>query len=221
MLDMALQSSHAQNYWRVEIQGTFFEPCADDKFDSDRNSTLPTTYSNDRAAVIHSLYLDWCVYARVLMALETSQSSSWKAVRPQTPYSLTPTWTSGRSAEEAASRCRLILTTLIQLIREQRHALTWETAKTLFLCANRPGNDLSALPQHLIHQEILPRVVLEETRGIRGGSSMVTSRATDIMPGPHASACPVPQPAAITDDAMETEGILGSLESVSDVVHHR
>jgi hypothetical protein len=58
MLDMALQSSHAQNYWTVEIQGTFLEPSADGKSDSNRKFIGPTAYSNDRAAVIHNLYLD-------------------------------------------------------------------------------------------------------------------------------------------------------------------
>jgi hypothetical protein len=230
MLDMALQSSHAQNYWSVDIQGTLFEPYHQAHCDTHSDNARQPSHNNDRAAVTHSLYLDWRVYARVCMVMDTTISNISSASADQSSWSDNdeiPRWTSGDSPSETAVKCRLILDTLLQLVSEQRHAATWERAQTLLLCANRSGNKLHTLPEHVIHHEILPRMVLEEparsedSPGAHNEHSVVKTPALDIGPGACLSNCPALLPRIVDDEEMQTENNMHNLGLVLDGFEYR
>jgi hypothetical protein len=233
MLDMALQSSHAQNYWSVDIQGTWFEICPPPQqqhgdTQSEKNPNNQTTHNNDRAAITHSLYLDWRVYARTCMVMDTQRSNGWTASADHQHswwpdnYEMMPRWTSGNSPPETAVKCRLILDTLLQLVSEQRQAATWERAETLLLCASRRGNELHTLPEHLIHQEIIPRVILEDpvlledSRDAQHELTVVTSPALDIVPGACLPTRPMLLPMILDDEEMHTDNNLSDLGLVLD-----
>lgn len=142
MLDEALQSAQAHNYWKIEVQAALF---VDETHMLYESATLQL---QQRAALIQSLYHDWrhittncLIYERDLGARRPNGSNS-------------------RCSRER-TRNKAILNTMLRLVREDAKHDMWQRVRTVLLCANRRGCLLATVPTQLIRHILIPYIVID------------------------------------------------------------
>lgn len=169
MLDEALQGAKDHDCWRMEINGTLFVPQNDIATKQDREKNpqgskplLPIAdwCMETRAMVVHSMYLDQIRYSESCLALrincERSGGSPVYHPRQIAAHNVNQT----RSLRTKARR-RVILETMMRLVRQQGQVETFERAKTVLLCANRSASLLGQLPSHIVRQLLIPLMIAD------------------------------------------------------------
>lgn len=161
MLDAALQTAQAHDYWKIETDAALFVESSHISTFEQQCDPAHLSHLRAHATVLASLYRDWATYASHTLIWESFLQTANPAPARQ------------RARRNAA------LDTMMTLVRQKRHSDTWERVRELRRCAETHGNFLASLPPQVVEHLLIPLLVLDHHHPLSIRSPVTSTPAID------------------------------------------